>query len=79
MPSALLTMPQQEQLPSKDYGIREVRTSSHLLSQSLTTQQIWADNLESEFAALRQAVERYPYISMVCSTIFSPKHPVIDA
>ncbi|WVO19321.1 uncharacterized protein IAS62_000600 [Cryptococcus decagattii] len=48
MPSALLTMPQQEQLPSKDYGIRE----------------IWADNLESEFAALRQAVERYPYISM---------------
>ncbi|EAL18968.1 hypothetical protein CNBI2290 [Cryptococcus deneoformans B-3501A] len=41
-------MPQQEQLPSKDYGIRE----------------IWADNLESEFAALRQAVERYPYISM---------------
>ncbi|XAO21851.1 hypothetical protein I312_100607 [Cryptococcus bacillisporus CA1280] len=48
MPSALLTMCQQEQLPSKDYGIRE----------------IWADNLESEFAALRQAVERYPYISM---------------
>ncbi|WVQ86535.1 hypothetical protein IAS59_000248 [Cryptococcus gattii] len=48
MPSALLTMPQQEQLPSKDYGIRE----------------IWADNLESEFAALRQAIERYPYISM---------------
>ncbi|KIR59674.1 CCR4-NOT transcription complex subunit 7/8 [Cryptococcus bacillisporus CA1873] len=41
-------MSQQEQLPSKDYGIRE----------------IWADNLESEFAALRQAVERYPYISM---------------
>nr|KIR46241.1 CCR4-NOT transcription complex subunit 7/8 [Cryptococcus bacillisporus CA1280] len=41
-------MCQQEQLPSKDYGIRE----------------IWADNLESEFAALRQAVERYPYISM---------------
>ncbi|ADV21658.1 CCR4-NOT transcription complex subunit 7/8 [Cryptococcus gattii Ru294] len=41
-------MPQQEQLPSKDYGIRE----------------IWADNLESEFAALRQAIERYPYISM---------------
>lgn len=79
MPSALLTMPQQEQLPSKDYGIREVRASSHLLSQSLTTQQIWADNLESEFAALRQAVERYPYISMVCSTIFSSKYPVIDA
>ncbi|AAW46487.2 ccr4-not transcription complex, subunit 7, putative [Cryptococcus deneoformans JEC21] len=48
MSSTLLTMPQQEQLPSKDYGIRE----------------IWADNLESEFAALRQAVERYPYISM---------------
>lgn len=30
MPSALLTMPQQEQLPSKDYGIREVSASFRL-------------------------------------------------
>lgn len=27
--------------------------------------QVWADNLESEFAALRNAVEQYPFISMV--------------
>lgn len=32
----------------KDYGIHEV----------------WADNLDTEFAALRQAVDQYPFVSM---------------
>ena len=27
--------------------------------------QVWADNLETEFAALRAAAEVYPFISMV--------------
>ena len=27
--------------------------------------QVWADNLETEFAALRAAAEIYPFISMV--------------
>lgn len=34
------------------------------MKSSYGIREIWADNLESEFAALRQAVERYPYISM---------------
>nr|ADE10053.1 CAF1 superfamily protein [Tremella fuciformis] len=33
---------------SKDYGIHEV----------------WADNLETEFAAMRAAIDQYPYVSM---------------
>ena len=33
-----------------DYNIREV----------------WADNFEAEFVAMRQAMEQYPYVSMVC-------------
>ncbi|WVO18359.1 hypothetical protein L204_106074 [Cryptococcus depauperatus] len=43
--------PVQMSIPSQDpndYGIKEV----------------WADNLETEFAALRTAVDKYPYISM---------------
>jgi hypothetical protein len=26
---------------------------------------VWADNLESEFAAMRLATEQYPFVSMV--------------
>ncbi|ODO06435.1 CCR4-NOT transcription complex subunit 7/8 [Cryptococcus wingfieldii CBS 7118] len=48
MPSSQVLPQQPEIRDSKDYGIKDV----------------WADNLETEFAALRQAVERYPYISM---------------
>lgn len=33
--------------------------------QALTHAQVWADNLEAEFAALRAAIDQYPYISMV--------------
>lgn len=31
----------------------------------LLTLQVWADNLEAEFASLRAAVDNYPFISMV--------------
>ena len=27
--------------------------------------QVWADNLETEFAAMRAAIDQYPYVSMV--------------
>jgi CCR4-NOT transcription complex subunit 7/8 len=33
---------------------------------------VWAENLEAEFAALRQAIEQYPYVSMVSATSLPP-------
>lgn len=39
-------------------------TEPALLS-ARTDPQVWADNLESEFAALRAAIDQYPYVSMV--------------
>jgi hypothetical protein len=29
--------------------------------------EVWATNLEQEFAAIRRAIEDYPYIAMVAS------------
>ncbi len=56
---------------SKDYGIHEVRLSPcHVdgVHAKPVLPQVWADNLESEFAALRQAVDQYPFVSMVGSS-----------
>lgn len=33
---------------------------------------MWADNLETEFAALRAAVDKYPFISMVSYGVGNP-------
>ena len=32
---------------------------------------VWAHNLHSEFAVIRDIVQRYPYVAMVCS------HPLL--
>lgn len=53
---------------TSDYGIHEVSCSILCIALAVKlTVQVWADNLETEFAALRLAIEQYPYVSMVSS------------
>jgi hypothetical protein len=35
------------------------------VSRSVADKKVWANDLESEFALLRTAIEQYPYVSMV--------------
>jgi hypothetical protein len=39
------------------------------LSRSVADKKVWANDLESEFALLRTAIEQYPYVSMVRGTM----------
>lgn len=39
--------------------------ASHQRQSDYGIHEVWADNLEAEFAALRAAVDQYPFISMV--------------
>ena len=32
--------------------------------------EVWAKNMEEEFARIRQIVQEYPYVSMVCSKYY---------
>jgi hypothetical protein len=45
---------------------------SHMpLQEGKYIREVWADNLESEMAILRDLVEHYPYLAMVGSNISS--------
>jgi hypothetical protein len=39
------------------------------VSRSIADKKVWANDLESEFALLRTAIEQYPYVSMVRETM----------
>lgn len=51
-----------------DFGIHEVSFLDDRYD-ARADGKVWADNLETEFAALRAAVDKYPFISMVGSQL----------
>jgi hypothetical protein len=47
----------------------------------VSIREVWADNLEQEMGVLRDLVEKYPYLAMVCVLLFysAPNFVVIQA
>ncbi len=50
---------------------RAVRGGPAPPTQSTSVTDVWEDNLHEAFAEIRDMVEAYPYIAMVCSFLSS--------
>jgi hypothetical protein len=54
-----------------DKGIKKNETPTHHFlatnGQTVEIRDVWAANLEEEMEKIREIIEKYPFVAMVCS------------